>query len=102
MKLLFSLFFLFLYCPPSFGLIRINYHPKSEAQANIVRNIFIQKYSIPKELIQNIQRNYGRDEIEDQNLVLDLFLNKKGELNILSINNMMLKESFKIFRQAHY
>jgi hypothetical protein len=96
MKFITSL--LFLWSIQAHALIIIKAHKAH--QAEIVADIFRDKYHIPNELIE-IQTSNEQCRSSDKKIVLDLCINKKGELLLLSLDMKMLKHSFQVFRSAH-
>ncbi|MFL5784872.1 MAG: hypothetical protein ACJ76H_09705 [Bacteriovoracaceae bacterium] len=75
--------------------IRI-FHEKKEEHAQVVREIFLQQYSIPEELIamtevQNCEELKGRGK-------LDLCLKNNGDLLVVSVDRGFINESLKIFQ----
>lgn len=94
MKFVTSLF-LFTMLPAYASPIRI-FHEKEDDRANVVREIFLQQYFIPEELIamkevENCGDLKGRGK-------LDLCLKNNGDLLVVSVDRGFIHESLKIFQ----
>ena len=75
--------------------IRI-FHEKEDGRARIVREIFLQQYFIPEELIamkevENCEGLKGQGK-------LDLCLKNNGDLLVVSVDRGFINESLKIFQ----
>ncbi len=93
MKFVTSLFFLSLGVHAS--PIRI-YHESEEGRARIVREIFLQQYFIPEDLIAMENVNDCGD-LKGQGK-LDLCLKNNGDLLVVSVDRGFIYESLKIFQ----
>ena len=98
MKFIINIFLLF-FSLKSFALIRIEYTQDKQHNANLVKNILMEKYLVPEGLIDLKPVNTCLDHT-NLDLILDTCINEKGELLILSYNEVMLKKSFKIFKET--
>lgn len=95
MKLIFS-FILIIKCSLTLASMVIIKHENRMENAKIVKEIFQRKYLIPNELIQ-IKNERCKEEVLSN--YLELCINKKGELLILSSNIKFKIKSLLIFRQ---
>ena len=71
------------------------FHESNSERADIVRNIFVNKYKIPEELIENKQ--ITRCEELRELGKLDLCLKNNGDLLVVSVDQRFVSESLKIF-----
>ncbi len=77
------------------GPIRI-FHENEEERANIVRDIFTQRYAIPEDLIA-INWVAKCEDLKGRGK-LDLCLKNNGDLLVVSVDRGFIYESLKIFQ----
>lgn len=94
MKFATSLSF-FLVLPALASPIRI-FHEKENDRARVVREIFLQQYFIPEELIA-LKEVAECEGIKGQGK-LDLCLKNNGDLLLVSVDRGFINESLKIFQ----
>ena len=86
----------FLLCFPVYASpIRI-FHEKEQERAAIVRDIFLQQYFIPEELIAMTEVS-SCEELNGKGK-LDLCLKNNGDLLVVSVDRGFIHESLKIFQ----
>lgn len=92
----FAISFSILLSLPAFASpIRI-YHESEEGRARIVREIFLQQYFIPEDLIAMVNVADCGD-LKGQGK-LDLCLKNNGDLLVVSVDRGFIYESLKIFQ----
>ncbi len=97
MKLLFKLLLFFICINTSCyaSMIHIFYTKNQRAEAQIVRQIFHQKYQVPLFIIKMIQSDQCKGS---DTRFLEMCINKKGELIELSNPNIVkIKKSLRTF-----
>jgi len=72
------------------------FYEEEPSRAQIVKDIFIESYQIPEDLI-DLKRITKCDELEEKGK-LDLCLNNNGDLLIVSVDRGFISESLKIFQ----
>lgn len=92
MKLLFSL--LFLYLNTGYSQVINIYHHQDDKNAEIIRNIFIEKYQLPNSLIM-VHGHGCRVSVDHR--YLNLCITKKGELIMLPSDIDFLRKSLTKF-----
>lgn len=86
---------LFLTLPVLASPIRI-FHEKEDGRARIVKEIFLQQYFIPEELIA-MKEISDCEGLKGQGK-LDLCLKNNGDLLVVSVDRGFIYESLKIFQ----
>lgn len=72
------------------------FYEQEPSRAQLVKNIFIESYQIPEDLVA-LSEVRGCEEL-DGGGKLDLCLKKNGDLLIVSVNRSFVSESLKIFQ----
>lgn len=86
---------LFICLPVYASPIRI-FHEKETERAQVVREIFLQQYLIPEDLIA-MKEVSSCEELKGQGK-LDLCLKNNGDLLVVSVDPGFVHESLKIFQ----
>jgi len=95
MKLIFSLILVGFSSSCLAAMISIQFHSSHQQNAKQIKQIFIKRYSIPKEIIK---MNMTEECKAVDQRFLELCINKKGELLVLSNSNILkIKKSLKTF-----
>jgi len=74
----------------------INIYSLDKSRAQYIVEIFINDYDIPSELIRTVKNDCTVQKMDKR--MLNLCINKKGELKLLSPNIDLIKKSLSTFK----
>ncbi len=77
----------------------INIYSLDIERSEYISNIFIEKYKIPKQLIKKIRNDCEVKKVDKR--MLNLCINKKGELKLLSSNIDLIIKSLSAFNKPY-